>query len=129
MKAEAKKILIVDDEAPMRALLQDFFSSQGYSVSCASSGEAALRSISADGSFAVVVSDIRMFPLDGLEMLAKMQLLCPTIPVLLFTAAGTPNEHRRAIEMGASHYLHKPFSLTELKRLLEEEVLKHPPTA
>ena len=120
MTAAAKKILIVDDEAPMRALLSDFFHSQGYAVSCAASGTAAMRHLDDDKKLCAVIADIRMVPLDGIELLKQIKKQYPQLPVLLFTAAGTPVEKREAIDLGAAHYLYKPFSLSELKRLLEE---------
>lgn len=124
MTALAKKILVVDDEAPMRSLLRDFFNSQGYAVSCAASGEAALRVLNDENSLCAVVADIRMVPVDGMELLKQIKQVRPTLPVLLFTAAGTPIEQRQAIQLGAAHYLHKPFPLSELKRLLEEATKK-----
>lgn len=106
----------------MRGLLNDFFRSQGYGVGCAPGAEEALARLSDEADFAAVVCDIRMAPIDGIELLRAIKSRRPSLPVLLFTAAGNLSERKQALELGAYDYLLKPFSLTELKRVLEDAI-------
>lgn len=112
--------MIVDDEELMRSLLRDFFTSQGYRVDCYATGAAALKAMQSEPALSAVVADIRMVPMNGMELLQKMKADRPQLPVVLFTSAGSPDERDEALRSGAATYLTKPFSLTDLQRVLDQ---------
>lgn len=120
MKKQRPHITVVEDEAAMSGLLKDFLHSQGFAVSCFSSAAIALKSIREGAKTDVVVSDIRMKPMTGLDLLARIKEESPAIPVLLFTAAGSPEERIQSLNLGAECYFSKPFPLTELKSSLDK---------
>lgn len=119
-------IMVVDDEESMRVLLKDFLESQGYDVSCHASGAAALKALAQGKQFDAIVADIRMSPLSGIELLKIVKRNSPSLPVVLFTAAGNPDEKAQSLKIGAAGYLAKPFPLTELKLSLERVLARTP---
>jgi DNA-binding NtrC family response regulator len=120
MPDKKRHVMVVDDEEPMRTLLRDFFHSVGYRVDCYSSAASALKCLREGEEFSAVVTDIRMKPVDGIEFLKKLKGEFPSLPVVLFTAAGNPEERDVAIQCGATQYFTKPFSLTELRRVIDQ---------
>lgn len=119
MKANAKILMIIDDESDMRTLLHDFFSSQGYMVHPFDSPEKALTALRTLPAPAAIMSHVRMYPISGIDLLRVANRDFPQVPVFLFTGDANPEEKAKAFRLGASHYLAKPFSLTKLKHLLE----------
>lgn len=108
-----KKILIVDDEEAMRMALVDSLTTSGYHVKAAANGEEALELFQKD-TYAVVVSDIRMPKMSGLDVLKRIKKISPQTPVILITAYGTVKTAVEAMKEGATEFLMKPFSLDEL---------------
>jgi len=128
MHANNRHVMIVDDEALMRTLLHDFFVSQGYRVACYSTGKGALENlIAAKVPFSALLADIRMKPMNGMELLVQVKTQFPQLPVVLFTSAGTPDERDLALSQGALHYMTKPFSLTELRSIVDSAIAPKPP--
>ena len=119
MSVGNRQVVVVDDEELMRTLLSDFFSSQGYRVRCYSTGAAALKSLQEDSIPAAVVADIRMIPMSGMDLLKKVKKDFPSLPVVLFTSAGNPEERDEALRSGASDYFTKPFALSDLRSVVE----------
>ena len=120
MQTESDILVIVDDEAPMRSLLRDFFVSQGYKVRTFSSARGAIRALrNLSTAPAAIISDVRMYPLNGIDFLRIAKRDFPGVPVFLFTGDGSPDEKAQALKLGAANYLSKPFSLTGLKELLD----------
>lgn len=119
MQPNGKRIIVVDDEASMRGLLHDFLRSQGYEVECFATGNAALKRVG-EGTppITAVVADIRMAPMNGMELLKKLKEGHSEIPVVLFTSAGGPDQRDEALRGGALSYFTKPFPLSELQRVL-----------
>lgn len=115
-----RHLMVVDDEVLMRSLLQDFLTSQGYQVHCFATANAALKTLR-DGKkpFSAVIADIRMVPVNGMELLKRVKIDFPTLPVLLFTSAGTPEEREMALRSGAFHYFTKPFPLSDLRQIVD----------
>ncbi len=109
----AHRLLIVDDDAGQRQLLEKYLSENGFSVHTASSGEEALALL-ADRPFAMVVSDIRMPGMSGLEMLRHIRDAHLRLPVLLVTAYADIRDAVEAMRDGAVNYLEKPVDLDEL---------------
>ncbi len=113
-----KKILVVDDEAKMLRVLELQLAGAGYEVAKAENGEDALRLIEGsndeDSGFALVLTDLRLPGIDGLEFLHQVQRKIPALPVIVMTAFGTVETAVEAMKSGASDYLLKPFSLEDL---------------
>ena len=121
MSQKHRHIIVVDDEAPMRGLLHDFFHTLGYQVECFSTGGAVLKRLQENNAtVSAVIADIRMTPMNGMELLQKVKATYPTLPVVLITSAGGPKQRDEAMKHGALHYLTKPFSLSELEIIVDK---------
>ncbi len=107
------RILVVDDDSGQRSLLETFLAQQGFQVTASASGEEALGELGKD-RFAMVISDVRMPGMSGLELLRQIRLGHPTLPLLLVTAFANIREAVGAIRDGALNYLSKPIDLDEL---------------
>lgn len=118
--SEPRTLLLVDDDPGMLDTLEDIFQLHGYRVLSASSAQAAL-SILARTSVDVILSDIRMPGLSGLDLLHRARRERPEPPVLLMTAYSDPHLLREAAELG-SPVLSKPLDIAELLSLVEQEL-------
>jgi DNA-binding NtrC family response regulator len=107
------KILLVDDETAILDALQILFRGEGFDVSVASSGKAAMEALESARPD-LVLSDIRMPGASGLEVLAKAREVDPELPVILMTAQASLQSAVRAVNEGAYYYLQKPFANDEL---------------
>ncbi|HPR64635.1 MAG TPA: sigma-54 dependent transcriptional regulator [Thermoanaerobaculia bacterium] len=107
------KILIVDDEQNLRSMLAIFFEKRGYSTDLASTGDEALDLLTRN-SYDIIISDVRMPGVDGIELLQHVQKAPESPPVLLITAYGSEDQSLSAIRMGAADYIKKPFDMEEL---------------
>ena len=107
------RILIVDDDPGQRSLLESFLRSQQFVTVTADSGTRALELLP-DGRFDMMISDVRMPGLSGLETLRRVRLQWPTLPVLLVTAYADIRDAVIAMRDGALNYLAKPIDLDEL---------------
>src|SRR4051812_35791605 len=107
------RILIVDDDHGQRSLLELFLQGQGYQTQSASSGKAALQLLS-ESPFSMIISDVRMEGMSGLEMLRRVRQIHPALPVLLVTAFADIRSAVSAMRDGAVNYLAKPIDLDEL---------------
>lgn len=116
---DLKKILIVDDEETLTFSLYQAFIKAPYDceVVTASSGEDALDKLE-DGSFDLVITDIAMPGIDGLELLSIIKSRTPETKVVIITAYGTDEREERAYKIGADKYLEKPFDISELRNLV-----------
>ncbi len=110
-------ILIVDDDQGQRSLLNAFLTGIGFSVTQASSGKEALA-ILRGGTFTMVISDVRMPGLSGLEMLKQLRTDHADLPVLLVTAHANIRDAVDAMRDGALNYLSKPIDLDELRAVV-----------
>jgi DNA-binding NtrC family response regulator len=109
----APRILIVDDDAGQRSLLDSFLRGQHFATVLADSGQRALELLPG-GRFDMMISDVRMPGLTGLEALRLVRQQFPTLPVLLVTAYADIREAVVAMRDGALNYLAKPIDLDEL---------------
>src|ERR1700761_4470397 len=107
------RILIVDDDPGQRSLLNSFLNSQGFETSVVDSGEHALEALRA-GQFSMMISDVRMPGLSGLETLRQARKEQIKVPVLLVTAFTDVRDAVAAMRDGAVNYLAKPIDLDEL---------------
>ena len=117
-------VLVVDDEPDVEALFRQQFRrdlrSQRFMMDFANSAADALKRIGStiEQSLILILSDINMPGMTGLEMLPKVKEMRPEVPVIMITAYGDPDTKRRAMENGASGLLTKPIDFT----LLREEI-------
>ncbi|MBL7716289.1 MAG: sigma-54-dependent Fis family transcriptional regulator [Bdellovibrionales bacterium] len=131
------RILVVDDDREMRSMVEDFLINEGFKVFAYGSAADALKDLSPDGRLAlnekdgdidVIISDIKMPGIDGLEFTERLQTLRPEVPVILITAFGSIETAIEAMRKGAFHYVVKPFKLVEmsvnLDRAMEHRRLK-----
>ena len=107
------RILVVEDEARIRAFLARAFEAEGFSVDVVEDGERGLER-AVTGSYEFVILDLLLPGKDGLEVLSKLQRLRPGLPVLILSARTDLATKLRGFELGAVDYLDKPFSLDEL---------------
>ena len=107
------RILIVDDDHAQRSLLETFLQSQGYLTQQAASGEAALQLLR-ENQYAMMISDVRMPGMSGIETLRRVRQTHPELPVLLVTAFADIRSAVTAMRDGAVNYLAKPIDLDEL---------------
>ena len=117
------RIMIIEDDEEMRSLLKDFFEEEGFEIDSVSNGVDALRMLSKD-HFDLVITDIRMPGLTGLDILPRIRRLKPETPIIVMTAYGSDDVRRRAFERGATDYLEKPIRLSKLRTLIREVVLR-----
>ncbi|MEK6742397.1 MAG: response regulator [Nitrospirota bacterium] len=118
-----KKILIVDDDREMRTHLTEILRGAGYETAEAASGRDAVeRSI--DEDFDLVLLDLMMPKMSGIDVLAELRKVSPRARVIMLTAFATVESAVDAVKRGASDYLSKPFKiddlLTRMRRVLEE---------
>ncbi|TAL13985.1 MAG: two-component system response regulator OmpR [Aquabacterium sp.] len=111
--SEPARILIADDEAELRALLERYLSEQGL-VARAVPDAAGAERLLARERFDVLVLDVMMPGEDGLSLCRRLRAAGETIPILMLTARGDPVDRIVGLEMGADDYLPKPFSPREL---------------
>lgn len=121
MAGQVGSILVVDDEAEMRELVRDVLKDRGHDVSVAEHGEDALKQL-AERDFSVVVTDLRMKELPGIELLTEVKRIYPHINVILMTAFGTVETAVEAMKQGAYDYLIKPVKTDELVAVAERAV-------
>jgi DNA-binding NtrC family response regulator len=127
MSQNGLKVLLVDDEMGILDTLRILFRGEGYQVVTALGGQEALEIISREKPD-LVVTDIRMPGITGLEVLSRTREVDPEIPVILMTAQASLQSAVRAVNEGAFYYLQKPFANDELlaicRRALEARTLK-----
>ena len=123
-----RQLLVVDDAEGIRTYLKNLLSLKGYEVLLAEDGHRALEILAGDSSPEVIILDIMMPGMDGLELLAKVKQSHPTIPVIMLSVVGKATTIVEAMSLGAADYLNKPFEEEELEialqKVLETESLK-----
>src|SRR5580765_5891788 len=107
------RILIIEDETPMRTALADVLAGEGYRALTAADGEAGLRK-AVEEKPDLILLDIMMPKLDGFAVCAELRRLADPVPVLMLTAKGQVEDRVTGLDAGADDYLVKPFSTDEL---------------
>ena len=107
------RIVVVEDEPAIRRGVSDALRLSGYEVMEAGDGAHGLREGASDG-VDLVLLDLLLPRMDGLEVLSQLRRACPTRPVIILTARGTEEDRVRGLKMGADDYVVKPFSAKEL---------------
>ena len=116
-----EKILVVDDELKMRRILQMALQEDGYSVTSAENGKQALEKISGL-PFHLVIADMKMPAMGGMELLKKINELDGKLPVIIMTAYGTVSTAVEAMKHGACDYILKPFDIEEMKLIVSRAI-------
>lgn len=114
-----QRILIVEDEAPMCELLTSFFSEKAHTVDTAQDGEHAVARLQ-EQDYALVVTDIKLPGMSGLELLARIRVDWPDVAVVIMTAFSSISSAVEAMKLGAEDYIGKPFQLDELGITVEK---------
>jgi DNA-binding NtrC family response regulator len=121
------KVIVIDDEPLMRVTIQDALAAQGYDLLVAETGKRGLD-LFRENPTDILITDLRLPDMDGLEVLKEAKLVSPATQVVLITAYGSIDSAVTAMKEGASDYLTKPFSMDELlliiKRLLRIKELE-----
>jgi DNA-binding NtrC family response regulator len=118
-----KSILVVDDEKNQREILETILSGEGYDVTTASSGEAAMKFV-ADRHFDLVLTDLKMTGMSGLDLLKELTDFDKSIIVILLTAHGSVDSAVDAMRLGAFEYLQKPYDRENLLETVSRALKK-----
>ncbi|PYT13652.1 MAG: sigma-54-dependent Fis family transcriptional regulator, partial [Acidobacteria bacterium] len=119
MVDEKPNVWVVDDDASTRSCLSDFLTSKGFEVQCLNSGEHVLARLESAQRPSLLILDIRMPGVDGLEVLAEMQRLGRRIPAIMLSCVTQVNTVVKAMRLGATDYLLKPLNDQELELAVE----------
>jgi two-component system NtrC family response regulator len=123
---EPRTILLIDDDESLRRVMEYNLREDGYRVATAADGRSGLDRFQAQ-AVDLVLTDVRMPEMDGMEVLARLRTMQPDLPVIVLTAHGTIDSAVEAIKVGAFDYLTKPFSreqlLTAVRKALEVAAL------
>lgn len=111
-------VLIVEDDPATRRLYKFLLSNGGYAVVEAEDGVMALEQL-AQHQCAMVITDMNMPRMDGMELIKAIRHTYPTTYVIMITAFGTPDIEKQALRSGANDYLAKPFDFDELERRVQ----------
>jgi two-component system response regulator HydG len=117
--SEKPRILVVDDEESHRIMLRAVLKDEGYEVAEAADGSEAVRAVEQE-PFDLILLDVRMKTMDGIEALNEIRKISPLIPVLIMTAYASVKTAVEALKAGAFDYLTKPLDIEELKILIEK---------
>lgn len=120
---EAPRILVVDDDKNIRLLLTQCLEETGYTVVPAVDGEHALKKADEE-QFDLVMLDMKLPGMDGLQVLKKLRQQSATRPVVMITAHGTIETAVEAMKSGATDYLQKPFTPVEIRAIVQHNLKK-----
>jgi len=118
------EILVVDDEAVALKNLCYILKKEGYRVSSAKSGKQALACLDKQ-EFALVLTDLKMPQVDGMQLLKRVKSVCPQTEVIMITGFSTVDSAVAALKAGAYHYIAKPFKLDEVRKVVQEATQKY----
>ncbi|MDD5067689.1 MAG: response regulator, partial [bacterium] len=113
-----RRILVIDDEKGLRDMLKYELESRGYAIDAAANGDDGLELIRRK-EFDVVIADIKMPGMNGLQLLEKIKKINPDMDVVMITGFGTMDTVIECIRKGASDYINKPFTMNELNIVLD----------
>lgn len=120
-----KKILLIDDDDSMRLLLERVLKRAGYEVTSCDDGRKGLKEIRRAGSFDLIVTDIVMPEVEGIDVILQVRQENPDIPVVAISGGGRNSPHtylQMAVKLGANVMLAKPFSNEELLLAVEGQL-------
>jgi two-component system response regulator (stage 0 sporulation protein F) len=123
--AKPSRVLVVDDDAEMRALLHDVLEKDGYEVAEAIDGAQAVLALRAR-EFDLILIDKNMPGPSGLDLLPGLRRVCPKSQFIMMTAYGDVPSYIEAVEKGAAEFLFKPFRMEELKAAIVKALGTNP---
>ncbi|MCB2187274.1 MAG: response regulator [Deltaproteobacteria bacterium] len=115
------RILVADDEEPVRALLERFLQRQGYEVTLAGNGKEALKAFQ-EAPYDLVLTDLRMPGMSGLQLLKAIKDVNRRVPVVLISGYGQVETVVEALKHGAENFLAKPLRMDDLRRVVEQSL-------
>jgi diguanylate cyclase (GGDEF)-like protein len=122
--AYGTRILVVDDDRLIREMTRDALTEEGFLVDTASSGGDALESIEKHGPYAVVITDLSMPEMDGLELMEKVKRAQPRTDVIILTGYASLESALQAMRLGAADYLRKPVEGPEIVYGVKRTILR-----
>jgi len=123
---KAKQVLIVDDEKNILLTLSQSLAALGLETDTAFNGEEALKKVQTR-EFSVILLDLRMLGLSGMEVLRALRERCPGTHIVIITAYGTVESAVEAMKLGAVDFVQKPFSPQEIRRVVEGVLARDKP--
>jgi DNA-binding NtrC family response regulator len=122
-KSRIAKVLVVDDEEIMRKNLDHILQKEGYIVVMAASGAEALEKMETS-DFDVVLTDIKMENISGIEVLEKTKIKYPETEVVMVTAYASTDSAMETLKKGAFQYIAKPFKISEIRITVKQAIEK-----
>lgn len=123
MTGQQIRILVVDDDPSLRNMMNIVLKKDGFDVTCVENARVALSTLKEE-SFELIISDIKMPDVSGIDLLRKVKSLNPDMPVVMITAYGSTHDAVEAMKLGAENYITKPFNLDELKIIIDKILYK-----
>lgn len=123
--SDMARIMVVDDDSSVRRMLSQYLKSEGYDVLEAESGEQAL-SYARDSASDLILLDIEMPGIDGLETLRRLRREAPDSVVVMVSGINDEQRAVRSLEEGARDYIRKPFELQHLRAILQQQLTLRP---
>jgi DNA-binding NtrC family response regulator len=122
---DTRNVLIVDDETVIREGMRRILENDGYHVELSASGKAAIEKIQ-EQHFHLVITDLKMPGMDGIEVLKTIKILQPDVPVIIITGYVTVDTAVEAMRNGAVDYLAKPFTPDQISEKVRKAVAQIP---
>ena len=123
MQDKGIKVLIIDDDLSIRNMLSIVLKNEGYEVIAVESAIIALKKLKKE-MVDLIISDIKMPEISGIELLRKVKSIDQEIPVIMITGFASTNDAVEAMKLGAEDYIIKPFNLDELKIIINKSIYK-----
>lgn len=117
----AIKLLVIDDDADIRSLLADLLEESDYKVDMASSGEEALEMVRAS-TYDLIVTDLRMHGMDGLQVIKEVKNIDPGIDVIVMTGYASVNSAVESMKAGAVDYITKPLNTDQIRLVVKKNI-------
>jgi len=111
------KILLIEDDSSAASALRRVLADEGYEVAVAGRGDNGLDDAQ-KGHFDVIITDLKLPGLDGMELIKRLHAVRPRLPIILITAYGTTKTAIEATKLGAYDYVLKPFDIPEMLALV-----------
>jgi DNA-binding NtrC family response regulator len=118
---KAENILLIDDDEVLTKFLSLILNEKGYEVTVVKTGKAALKKLK-DSFFAVILIDIKLPDIDGIELISRIPKTDPTMRKIVLTGNPSFANAQKALKAGAHDYLVKPATLDEITKTIEEQI-------
>ena len=115
-----KKILVIDDEKPTLSMFELLLGAMDYDVITAEKGTEGIELFKKERPH-VVLTDIKMPGMDGLEILKALKEIDPSVPVVVITGHGDTDLEKEALDLNAAGFIHKPIDREELEKVLNRD--------